>query len=133
MRHLAAEIRREVGYVAGIATYVLAGELAVNEVLEGELPKPLFPDLLRETAPAWWNQLAGGAIQLARLHLERGDVDASSANLGQAVPSPGCSTSTGFEDRTSPESWIGNTLPNTGLAPVSGRPTATAIGTSSSR
>lgn len=46
------EIQREVGYVAGIATYVLAGELAVNEVLEGELHKPLFPDALRTTAPA---------------------------------------------------------------------------------
>ena len=32
------EIRREVGYVAGIATYVLAGELALGRVLAGDLP-----------------------------------------------------------------------------------------------
>jgi hypothetical protein len=41
------EIRREVGYVAGIATYVLAGELALGQVLAGELPRPLFPPRLR--------------------------------------------------------------------------------------
>ena len=34
------EIRREVGYVAGIATYILAGELALGQVLAGELPRP---------------------------------------------------------------------------------------------
>lgn len=34
------EIRREVGYVAGIATYILAGELALGRVLAGELPRP---------------------------------------------------------------------------------------------
>ena len=46
------EIRREVGYVAGIATYILAGELALGRVLAGELPRPAFPPRLRETAPA---------------------------------------------------------------------------------
>lgn len=79
------EVQREVGYVAGIATYVLAGELAVNEVLTGELPRPSFPDPLRETAPALWSRLAGGALHYARVHLGRGDVVASTANLGQAV------------------------------------------------
>jgi hypothetical protein len=45
------EIHREVGYVAGIATYVLAGELALARVLAGELPRPDFPQLLRDTRP----------------------------------------------------------------------------------
>lgn len=79
------EIQREVGYVAGIATYVLAGELAANEVLEGQLPKPSFPEPLRDAAPPRWNRLAGGAMHFARLHLGRGDLVAASANLGQAV------------------------------------------------
>lgn len=79
------EIQREIGYVAGIATYVLSGELALNEVLEGDLPSPTFPDALRVTAPARWNRLAGGAMHFARLHLSRGDLVASSANLGQAI------------------------------------------------
>src|SRR3954463_7305951 len=36
------EVDRVEGYVAGMATYVLAGELALAEVLAGELPSPAF-------------------------------------------------------------------------------------------
>ena len=79
------EVQREVGYVAGIATYVLAGELAVNEVLAGGLPRPSFPEPLRDSAPMLWNRLAGGALHFARVQLGRGDVVASTANLAQAV------------------------------------------------
>lgn len=79
------EIQREVGYVAGIATYVLAGELAINEVLVGELPRPSFPDLLRQTAPPLWYRLAAGALAVGRQHADRGDTIAAVANLGQAV------------------------------------------------
>src|SRR5918996_2655521 len=42
------------GYVAGMATYVLAGELALAEVLVGELPRPTFGERLRESAPPRW-------------------------------------------------------------------------------
>src|SRR6476620_7327412 len=53
------EIRREVGYVAGLATYVLAGELALGRVLAGDLPRPTFPPRLLQSAPAAWDRLAG--------------------------------------------------------------------------
>ena len=33
------EIRREVGYVAGIANYVLAGELALGRFLQDHMPR----------------------------------------------------------------------------------------------
>ena len=79
------EIHREVGYVAGIATYVLAGELALGEVLAGELPRPAFPDRLRQSAPAAWSGLAAGALHFADVHARRGDRVACLANLGQAV------------------------------------------------
>ena len=79
------EIQREVGYVAGIATYVLAGELAVNEVLVGQLPRPSFPARLRETAPALWFRLAAGALAVGRTHADRGDAIAAVANFTQAV------------------------------------------------
>jgi hypothetical protein len=79
------EIQREVGYVAGLATYVLAGELAVNEVLFGELPRPSFPARLRETAPALWFRLAAGALAVGRTHADRGDAIAAVANFTQAV------------------------------------------------
>ena len=79
------EIQREVGYVAGIATYVLAGELALGEVLAGDLPRPAFPDLLRESAPTMWHRLAAGALHFAEVHQRRGDLVASLANVGQAT------------------------------------------------
>jgi len=79
------EIHREVGYVAGIATYVLAGELALGKVLSGELPRPRFPQQLRQTAPAAWSRLAAGALQFAEVHADRGDRVACLANLCQAV------------------------------------------------
>jgi|SRR5829696_231966 len=79
------EIDREVGYVAGIATYVLAGELAVNEVLHGRLPRPSFPEQLRHTAPPRWYRLAAGALEFGRIHAHRGDRIAAVANFTQAI------------------------------------------------
>lgn len=79
------EIQREVGYVAGIATYVLAGELALGKVLTGELPSPRFPPKLRQTAPVAWSRLAAGALHFADVHAGRQDRAACLANLCQAV------------------------------------------------
>jgi hypothetical protein len=79
------EIQREVTYVAGIATYVLAGELALGEVLAGALPCPAFSDELRASAPPRWYRLAAGALDCADVHADRGDELASLANVGQAV------------------------------------------------
>jgi hypothetical protein len=79
------EIQREVGYVAGIATYVLAGELALGRVLAGDLPRPGFPQKLRETAPTAWSRLAAGALHFADVHAGRQDRVGCLANLCQAV------------------------------------------------
>ena len=79
------EIQREVGYVAGIATYVLAGELALGRVLAGDLPRPGFPPKLRQTAPAAWFRLATGALHFADVYAGRQDRVACLANLCQAV------------------------------------------------
>jgi hypothetical protein len=79
------EIHREIGYVAGIATYVLAGELALGKVLAGHLPRPRFPPKLRNTAPVAWSRLAAGALHFADVHAGRRDRAACLANLCQAV------------------------------------------------
>ena len=79
------EIHREVGYVAGIATYLLAWELALGRVLSGDLPRPGFPPKLRDTVPVAWSRLAAGALHFAEVHARRQDGVACLANLCQAV------------------------------------------------
>ncbi len=79
-------VSREVGYVAGIATYVPVGELAICRQLAGErLPRPSFPTALRRTAPPWWRNIAAGALVCAAAHADRGDPAACLAHLGQAL------------------------------------------------
>lgn len=43
-------------YLAGVPTYVVVGELALNRVLHGALPRPDYPDALRRSAfERWWS------------------------------------------------------------------------------
>ena len=83
------EIRREVGCVAGIATYILAGELALGRVLAGDLPRPAFPPRLVQIAPEAWFRLAAGALSFAGVYAGRQDRVACLANLCQAVLATG--------------------------------------------
>ncbi len=38
-------------HLAGIPTYLVVAELAINRVLRGRLPRPAYPEALRSTAP----------------------------------------------------------------------------------
>lgn len=67
------EIDHVGGFVAGMATYVLAGELALGKVLVGELPRPDFPEALRETAPLRWRGDADFSLAVAERAAERSD------------------------------------------------------------
>jgi predicted nucleotidyltransferase len=42
-------------YLAGIPTYALTAELAINKVLYGELPRPEYPAALKESASRRWH------------------------------------------------------------------------------
>lgn len=42
-------------YLAGIPTYAVVGELAINRVLSGSLPRPEYPSELRESAARRWH------------------------------------------------------------------------------
>ncbi|MFH9588355.1 nucleotidyltransferase domain-containing protein [Streptomyces luteogriseus] len=54
-------------HLAGIPTYLLAAELAINKVLRGELPRPAaYPRALRESAPAHWHGMAAATLAYAR-------------------------------------------------------------------
>jgi hypothetical protein len=79
------EVDRVEGYVAGMATYVLAGELALAEVLAGELPRPGFPEPLRESAPPRWRASSSFSLGVAEAIAGRGDVATCVGLLSKAV------------------------------------------------
>jgi hypothetical protein len=62
------------GSVAGVPTYMLAGELAVAKVLHGELPRPSFPEPLRRSAPRRWDASAEFSLYMAEKAEKRGDL-----------------------------------------------------------
>jgi predicted nucleotidyltransferase len=73
-------------HLAGIPSYLVVAELAINRTLRGELPKPDFPDTLRKTAPQRWWEAARLTLWYARsVHAERGHVAETVGALGQAV------------------------------------------------
>ncbi len=73
------------GYLAGMTSYVLVGELALNRVLIGELPRPDFPDALRATAPPDWRGSAGFSLGVADSMARIGDVTACAGLLAKAA------------------------------------------------
>ena len=79
------EVAQVEGYLAGMATYVLAGELALAEVLAGELPKPGFPDALRQAAPGRWRRSAGFSLVIADTAAARHDVVSCAGLLAKAA------------------------------------------------
>ncbi|WP_432116736.1 nucleotidyltransferase domain-containing protein [Streptomyces sp. bgisy032] len=54
-------------HLAGIPTYLLVAELAVNRVLRGRLPRPAaYLPALRASAPAHWHGMAAATLAYAR-------------------------------------------------------------------
>lgn len=53
-------------HLAGIPSYLVAAELAGNKVVRGTLPRPSFPEALRETAPPIWRGRASQTLRYAR-------------------------------------------------------------------
>jgi hypothetical protein len=66
-------IERLLFHLAGIPTYIVAAELALNEVLRGDLPRPAYPAALRQAAAARWRGEAQATLGYARAaHAPRG-------------------------------------------------------------
>ncbi|MDI3404789.1 nucleotidyltransferase domain-containing protein [Streptomyces cavernicola] len=60
-------------HLAGIPSYLVVAELAVNRVLRGRLPRPAYPRALRESAPAVWREQAALTLMYAKAnHAPRG-------------------------------------------------------------
>ncbi|BBJ46229.1 DNA polymerase subunit beta [Streptomyces antimycoticus] len=52
-------------HLAGIPSYLVVAELALNQVLRGALPRPEYPQALREAAPAVWRGRAALTLRYA--------------------------------------------------------------------
>jgi hypothetical protein len=79
------EVDQVEGYLAGMASYVLAGELALAEMLGGELPRPDFPQALRDTAARRWRASAAFSLAVAEAAAERHDVVSCAGLLAKAA------------------------------------------------
>ncbi|SDI77554.1 hypothetical protein SAMN05216555_104202 [Arthrobacter cupressi] len=53
-------------HLAGIPSYLVVAELAINRVLRGNLPRPDYPRALRENAPRVWRDRADMTLGYAR-------------------------------------------------------------------
>ncbi|MDL4770674.1 MULTISPECIES: nucleotidyltransferase domain-containing protein [Thermomonosporaceae] len=66
-------VERLMFHLAGIPSYILLAELAVNRVLHGELPRPEYPGALKRAASERWQGDARLTLVYARAaHAERG-------------------------------------------------------------
>lgn len=73
-------------HLAGIPTYLVVGELAINEVLHGSLPTPDYPPALRETAPGVWWAVADLGLTYARAnHAPYGRLTECAGAIAQAA------------------------------------------------
>ena len=79
------EVDRVEGYLAGMATYLLAGELALAEVLAGDLPRREFPDALRQVAPERWRASAAFSLAIAGTAAAHRDVVSCAGLLAKAA------------------------------------------------
>ncbi|MGW3678559.1 nucleotidyltransferase family protein [Streptomyces prasinus] len=74
-------------HLAGIPTYLLVAELAINEVLRGEPPRSAaYPRALRETAPPRWYGTATATLAYAKAgHAPRGAVTQAAGAVALAA------------------------------------------------
>jgi predicted nucleotidyltransferase len=82
-------IERLLFHLAGIPTYVVLAELAINLVLYGDLPRPAYPAALRRTAPPRWRGEAAATLGYARTgHAPRGHL----ADTAGLIATAACQT-----------------------------------------
>ncbi|MHA6628163.1 nucleotidyltransferase domain-containing protein [Pseudonocardia sichuanensis] len=67
------EVDNVPGHLAGLPTYTVLGEVALSQVLTGELPAVEFPERLREVADARWRWNGAFSLLHADAHLAKGN------------------------------------------------------------
>jgi predicted nucleotidyltransferase len=79
-------VERLMFHLAGIPTYLVVAELAVNQVLHGDLPRPEYPEALRRQAREQWWGMAQLTLGYARAaHAERGHLTESAGAIAVAA------------------------------------------------
>ena len=73
-------------HLAGIPSYLVVAELAINQVLRGRLPRPDYPEALRESAPSFWRHRAAQTLSNAKnAYVQRGLLTEVAAALATAA------------------------------------------------
>nr|WP_318276405.1 nucleotidyltransferase domain-containing protein [Mycobacterium eburneum] len=73
-------------HLAGIPSYLVVAELAVNRVLRGRLPRPDYPEALRRSAPPVWRNRAALTLRYAKdNYARRGQVTEVAGLLATAA------------------------------------------------
>jgi hypothetical protein len=73
-------------HLAGIPSYLVVAELAVNQVLRGSLPRPEYPQPLRQAAPPVWRNRAAMTLRYAKAaYVRRGQVTEVAGALATAA------------------------------------------------
>jgi predicted nucleotidyltransferase len=79
-------IERLMFHLAGIPTYIVVAEVALNRVLRGSLPRPEYPDQLRVTASERWRADARMTLAYARdAHAALGHVTETAGFIATAA------------------------------------------------
>jgi predicted nucleotidyltransferase len=66
-------IERLLFHLAGVPTYIVVAELAINRVIHGDLPSPEYPEALRQAAPErWWAEARQILMYARSAHAEKG-------------------------------------------------------------
>ncbi|MFD5492643.1 nucleotidyltransferase family protein [Streptomyces sp. NPDC001812] len=74
-------------HLAGIPTYLLVAELAINRTLRGDLPRPAaYPRALRESAPPRWYGMATAILAYAKAgHAPKGALTQVAGSIAVAA------------------------------------------------
>jgi predicted nucleotidyltransferase len=73
-------------HLAGIPSYLVVAELAVNRILRGTLPRPAYPPALREAAPRVWRDRAEMTLDYAAAaYVRLGQVTETAGALATAA------------------------------------------------
>ncbi|MFJ8738710.1 nucleotidyltransferase domain-containing protein [Embleya sp. NPDC127516] len=80
------EVERLLFHLAGVPTYLVVAELAVNRVLFGDLPRPSYPEALRRTGHTRWGDDARLTLAYADgAHAGHGHVTDVAGAIGRAA------------------------------------------------